>query len=92
MFHFQDLASNSPYCLLYNSYIVTSENLLKTRDLFFFLTSVDGKKSSDKSRDKGQDFTRFLYFFLRFHVSSLLLKIINIMFTFSFKAILTSCC
>ena len=35
MFHFQDLASNSPYCLLYNSYIVTSENLLKTRDLFF---------------------------------------------------------
>ena len=44
MFHFQDLASNSPYCLLYNSYIVTSENLLKTRDLFFSLPQWTAKR------------------------------------------------
>ena len=27
-FHFQDLISNSPYCLSYNSYDVSSENLV----------------------------------------------------------------
>ena len=42
-FHFQDLISNSPYCLPYNSYDVSSENVVLNHliilYLIFFFTS-----------------------------------------------------